>query len=161
MAINRQAIVERVMEGNAVVASQFLPPGGAGTSPNVKPTPYDPAKAKALLAEAGYPNGFRLTVHGPNDRIVNDAKIVQVLAQMFARIGVETKVEVMPWSVYSTKSTGARIRSGAGFLGRQHRRNLEPAAGADRDLQSECGDRRQQFRALFQSRRSTPSSRPP
>ena len=104
MAINRQAIVERVMEGNALVASQFLPPGGAGTSANVKPTPYDPAKAKALLAEAGYPNGFRLTVHGPNDRIVNDAKIVQVLAQMFARIGVETKVEVMPWSVYSTKS---------------------------------------------------------
>jgi peptide/nickel transport system substrate-binding protein len=105
MAINRQAIVERVMEGNAVVASQFLPPGGAGTSPNVKPIAYDPAKAKALLAEAGYPKGFRLTIHGPNDRIVNDAKIVQVLAQMFARIGVETKVDVMPWSVYSTRGT--------------------------------------------------------
>ncbi|WP_342364351.1 ABC transporter substrate-binding protein [Terrarubrum flagellatum] len=105
MAINRQAIVERVMENNAVAASQFLPPGAPGTSPNVKPAPYDPVKAKALLAEAGYPQGFKLTIHGPNDRIVNDAKIVQVIAQMFTRIGVETKVEVMPWSVYSTKST--------------------------------------------------------
>lgn len=104
MAINRQAIVERVMEGNAVAASQFLPPGAPGTSPNVKPVAFDPAKAKALLAEAGYPSGFRLTIHGPNDRIVNDAKIVQVIAQMFTRIGVETKVEVMPWSVYANKS---------------------------------------------------------
>jgi peptide/nickel transport system substrate-binding protein len=117
MAINRQAIVERVMEGNAVVASQFLRPGGAGTSPNIKPVPYDAAKAKALLAEAGYPNGFRLTVHGPNDRIVNDAKIVQVLAQMFARIGVETKVEVMPWSVYSTKSQAHEFAVALGSWG--------------------------------------------
>jgi peptide/nickel transport system substrate-binding protein len=104
MAINRQALVDRVMEGNAVASSQFLPPGQPGTSPNVKPTPYDPNKAKALLAEAGYPQGFRLTVHGPNDRIVNDDKIVQAVAQMFTRIGLDTRVEVMPWSVYSTKN---------------------------------------------------------
>ena len=117
MAINRQAIVERVMEGNAVAASQFLPPGGAGTSPNVKPIAYDPAKAKALLAEAGYPNGFRLTIHGPNDRIVNDAKIVQVLAQMFTRIGIETKVEVMPWAVYSTKGNAHEFAVSLGSWG--------------------------------------------
>jgi peptide/nickel transport system substrate-binding protein len=104
IAINRQAIVDRVMEGNAIAASQFLPPGAPGTSPDVKPAPYDPNKAKAMLAEAGYPKGFRLTIHGPNDRIVNDSKIVQAAAQMFARIGIETRVEVMPWSVYSNKN---------------------------------------------------------
>jgi peptide/nickel transport system substrate-binding protein len=104
MAINRQAIVERVMEGNALAAVQFLPAGGAGTSPRLQPTPFDAAKAVALLAEAGYPKGFRLTIHGPNDRIVNDAKLVQAIAQMFTRIGIDARVEVMPWSVYSTRN---------------------------------------------------------
>jgi peptide/nickel transport system substrate-binding protein len=65
--------------------------------------PYDPAAAKALLAEAGYPDGLKVTVHGPNDRFQNDDKIVQAIGQMFARIGVDAKVEVMPWSVYANR----------------------------------------------------------
>jgi peptide/nickel transport system substrate-binding protein len=104
MAINRQAIVERVMESNAIAATQFLPVGGAGTSPRLRPVPFDAVRASALLAEAGYPKGFRLTIHGPNDRIVNDARIVQAVAQMFARIGIDARVEVMPWSAYSTRA---------------------------------------------------------
>ncbi|MDJ0390757.1 ABC transporter substrate-binding protein [Roseomonas sp. E05] len=105
MAISREALAERVMEGNAVIASQFLPKGGAGTSDKVDVVPYDVAKAKALLAEAGYPDGFRLTVHGPNDRYINDAKIVQAVAQMFTRIGLQTRAEVMPWTVYSKQNS--------------------------------------------------------
>jgi peptide/nickel transport system substrate-binding protein len=101
--INRQAIVERVMSGQATVAAQWLPAGAPGTSDKLSPTAYDPSKAKALLAEAGYPDGFKLTIHGPNDRYINDAKIVQGIAQMLTRIGIETTVEVLPWSVYSTK----------------------------------------------------------
>ncbi|MFC0407175.1 ABC transporter substrate-binding protein [Roseomonas elaeocarpi] len=104
MAINRQALVERVMEGDGVIAGQFLPEGAPGTSPTVKPTRYDPARAKALLAEAGYPDGFRMTVHGPNDRYINDAKLVQAVAQMFTRVGIDTQAEVMPWSVFSTRN---------------------------------------------------------
>lgn len=105
MAINRQALVERVMLGDAVPAGQFLPKGAPGTAPGLDPAAYDPNKAKALLAEAGYPQGFRLTLHGPNDRIINDARIVQALAQMFTRVGVDTRVEVMPWSVYANRSS--------------------------------------------------------
>ena len=81
----------------------------------------------ALLKEAGYPDGFRLTLHGPNDRYVNDAKIVQAVAQMFTRIGVETTVDVMPWSVYANKS--GRFQRLPVLLGRQHRGDLEPALG--------------------------------
>lgn len=103
MAINREAMVERVMERQAVMASQFLPTGSPGTSPNVKPALYDPNRARALLSEAGYPQGLRVTIHGPNDRFINDDKIVQGIAQMFARIGVESRVEVMPWSVYANR----------------------------------------------------------
>lgn len=97
MAINRPAIVERVMENAAIAAGQLLPPGSYSYVPGLNPTPFDPQKAKALLAEAGYPNGFRLTLHGPNDRYVNDAKIIQAVGQMWTRIGVQTQVDGITW----------------------------------------------------------------
>jgi peptide/nickel transport system substrate-binding protein len=107
LAINQQALHERVMEGKSVIASQFLPNGRFGTSDALKPSPYDPDRARALLKEAGYPNGFRLTVLGPNDRFINDAKIVQAVAQFLTRIGIQTQAEAGPWSVY-TKRTAQR-----------------------------------------------------
>jgi peptide/nickel transport system substrate-binding protein len=107
MAINRQAIVTRVMKNEAEIAAQYLPDGYPGTSPDIKPATYDPRKAKALLAAAGYPNGFRVTLHGPNGRYVNDSKIVQAIAQMLARIGIATTVEVKPWAVYISKASHA------------------------------------------------------
>lgn len=100
MSINRDAIVSRVMEGVAIPAGQLLPPGFFGTSENLKPMPYDPAMAKKLLAEAGYADGFGLTIHGPNDRYINDAKIAQAIGQMLTRVGIKTQVETMPKSVY-------------------------------------------------------------
>ncbi|AHF75784.1 Putative substrate-binding component of ABC transporter [Sodalis praecaptivus] len=109
LAINRAGIVKQVMDGNAQPAAQFLPNGAPGTSPDIQVDSYDPAAAKALLAEAGYPEGFQLTLHGSNDRYINDAKIVQAIAQMFSRIGVKTQVDVMPWSVYSGHSSKAEF----------------------------------------------------
>ena len=78
----------------------MLPPGFCGTSENLKPVAYDPARAKALLAEAGYPNGFGLTVHGPNDRYINDAKIAQAIGHMLTRIGITTQLEPLPHRAY-------------------------------------------------------------
>ena len=111
LAINRQGLVERVMEGDAVIASQFLPKGGPGTSPALDPPPFDPNRARALLAEAGYPRGFRLILQGPNDRYVNDSKIVQAVAQMFTRVGIETRAEVMPWSTYAGRNNARTEQS--------------------------------------------------
>lgn len=99
-AINRPAIVERVMEGVAIEAGQLLPEGFFGVSPNLKPVAYDPDGAKALMAEAGFADGFELTIHGPNDRYINDAKIAEAIGQMTSRIGIKTSVETMPRSVY-------------------------------------------------------------
>jgi peptide/nickel transport system substrate-binding protein len=100
MAINRDLIIERVMEGIAVKAGQLLPDGFFGVSDKLKPDNYDPKAAKALLAEAGYPNGFQTTLHGPNDRYINDAKIVEAVAQMLSRIGIMTTPDTMPKSVF-------------------------------------------------------------
>lgn len=104
-AINRDAIVDRIMEKRAIAAAQLLPDGFFGTSKKLKPEKYDPEGAKKLLADAGYPNGFAMTLHGPNNRYINDEKIAQTLAQMFTRIGLDTKVETMPASVYFTRAT--------------------------------------------------------
>ena len=105
MAINRDAIVDRVMEKKAVAAAQLLPDFFYGTSKKLKPVKFDPEGAKKLLAEAGYPNGFAMTLHGPNNRYINDANIVQAIAQMYSRIGIDAKVETMPSAVYFTRAT--------------------------------------------------------
>jgi peptide/nickel transport system substrate-binding protein len=65
---------------------------------------YDPNQAKRLLAEAGFPNGFRMTLHTPNDRYPNDARTAQAVAQMWTRIGVRTTVEAVPWAAYSVRA---------------------------------------------------------
>jgi peptide/nickel transport system substrate-binding protein len=104
-AINRQALVERVMEGAAVVTGQLMPEGMFGYTPALKPEPYDLDGARKLLAEAGYPDGFALTLHAPNDRYVNDEQIAQAIAQLLSRAGIATRVEAMPSSVYFTRAS--------------------------------------------------------
>jgi peptide/nickel transport system substrate-binding protein len=103
-SINRQAIAERVMEGLAMPAANVVSPSVFGHNPAVKPEPYDPEGAKKLLAEAGYPDGFSVTIATPNNRYINDEQVAQTVAQMFARAGVMTKVEAMPLSAYFGKA---------------------------------------------------------
>mgnify|MGYP005837965163 CR=1 FL=1 len=100
LALNRQAIVDRVMEGAATVASNLLPTGTPGTSANLPVVQQDVARARALLAEAGYPNGFQLTIHATNDRYPNDEKVAQAIAQFWTRIGVRTEVATLPNAAY-------------------------------------------------------------
>jgi peptide/nickel transport system substrate-binding protein len=104
MSINRAALAERVMEGTAQPTGQWLPEGTFGYNPEVKAPAFDPEGAKKLLAEAGYPQGFRMTLHSPNDRYPNDAKAAQAVAQMFTRIGIRTEVEAAPWASFSLRS---------------------------------------------------------
>lgn len=103
-SINRKALVDRTMEGLAVPASNIVAPGLLGYNDALKVEAYDPEGAKKLLAEAGYPNGFALTLHGPNDRYINDAQVVQTVAQFLNRIGIQTKVVTLPLSVYFSKA---------------------------------------------------------
>ncbi len=104
-AINRPAMVERVMEGEAVPASQLLPDSYPGTSKNLKPVALDVAGARKLLSEAGYPNGFKMVMHGPNGRYTNDTKIIEAAAQMFARIGIEASVETLPPAPFFSRAS--------------------------------------------------------
>ncbi len=106
-AINRQALVDRVMEGDARPASQFLDASFFGASATLGAPAYDPAMARRLLAEAGLPNGFRLKLHGPQGRYANDTKLIEAIAQMFTRIGVQAEIETLPPAIFFSRgSTG-------------------------------------------------------
>ena len=99
-AINRQAIVERIMGGVAEPAAQLLPSQFFGSNPDLEVVAYDFEGAKKLLVEAGYPDGFELTLGTPNDRYINDAQAAQAVAQMWARLGVRTNVEASTATVF-------------------------------------------------------------
>ncbi len=100
LAIDRNTIGQRIMDGLATPAAQFLPDGMFGTIPGLPVLPYDPPRARALLAEAGYPNGFAMTLHATNNRYINDARVAQALAAYLTRIGVRTEVDAMSSNVY-------------------------------------------------------------
>lgn len=100
LAIDRHAIVNYLLDGAGEPASQILPGMFEGTNTSIKPEATNADHARALLAQAGYPDGFRLTLHSPSDRYPNDAKVAQAIAQMWWRIGVITKVETMTRNVF-------------------------------------------------------------
>jgi peptide/nickel transport system substrate-binding protein len=96
-AIDIQAIHRTTMRGQSVVTGTFFPPqvNGHVQAEDVR-LPYDQARARALLAEAGYPNGFEITLDCPNNRYINDEQICQAIAAMWSRIGVRTSVKAQP-----------------------------------------------------------------
>ncbi|WP_235907789.1 ABC transporter substrate-binding protein [Siccirubricoccus phaeus] len=104
IAIDRAAITERIMEGSAIPSGQFLPEGAFGYLPGLAAPRADAEAAKKLLAEAGFPNGFRLTLSGPNDRYPNDARIIQAIGQMWTRAGIRTTVEAQPWTSFVARA---------------------------------------------------------
>jgi peptide/nickel transport system substrate-binding protein len=116
-SINRQAIVERLFEGSAIPAGGFLPDSFFGASPRLRPDAFDPEGARRLLAEAGYPNGFALTIHGPNDRYPNDDKVLQAIGPMFNRVGIDTKVQALPWATFATQASAPHYAYSVALLG--------------------------------------------
>ncbi|WP_202814428.1 ABC transporter substrate-binding protein [Falsirhodobacter sp. alg1] len=102
LSINRDAIAERIMGGYAEPAGELLPPPMFGTSGRAV-DPYDPERAKELLAEAGYPDGFTLNLGTPNDRYINDEQVAQAVAQMMARIGINTTVDATTASQFFSR----------------------------------------------------------
>jgi peptide/nickel transport system substrate-binding protein len=107
-AINRAALATRAMEGGAEPAGQIAPPGFIGHDPTLGIPAYDPPLARKLLAEAGYPQGFGLTLQCTSDRFAGDARTCQAIGQMLGTIGIKTNVETLPTSVFFR-------RAGTGF----------------------------------------------
>jgi peptide/nickel transport system substrate-binding protein len=103
-ALNRRALAERIMEGGATATGQMAPEGFIGHDPGIEVPKYDPALARRLLAEAGYPNGFTLNLQCTAERFAGDVKTCQAVGQMLTAIGIEAKVETLPISIYFRRS---------------------------------------------------------
>ena len=106
LAIDTRLLVKHILTDAAEVADQLVPEGIFGHSSAIKPVIADPEKARALLKAAGYPEGFRITLHSPNDRFIRDSAVAQAVAQMLTRVGIKTEVETMPSSVFYKRVTG-------------------------------------------------------
>jgi peptide/nickel transport system substrate-binding protein len=95
MAVNRAAIIDVLLQGATVPANQ--PAGRAvfGHNPDLPAYPYDPERARALLAAAGYPNGFAFTLETSGTGAAAIAVYQQVAADLRA-IGVEMEIKLLP-----------------------------------------------------------------
>ncbi|MPR10543.1 ABC transporter substrate-binding protein [Microvirga tunisiensis] len=101
--VNRQLIVDRILDDAGEAAGQIVPDGIGGADPSLKAPAADPEGAKKLLADAGYPQGFGLTLHTSNDRFPGDAESAQAIGQMFARGGIKVNgVVAQPYNVYAS-----------------------------------------------------------
>jgi peptide/nickel transport system substrate-binding protein len=102
-AIDIEAIRSRIMRGSALPTGGITPSILASNPEAEKRLPYDPNRAKQLLTDAGYPNGFEVTLDCPNNRYVNDEDICIAVASMLAKVGIQTKVTAMPRTTYFPK----------------------------------------------------------
>ena len=96
-AIDEDTIRDQVMHGLAIPTGMLIQPGINGYAPELATRlPFDPGAAKALLAAAGYPEGFAVTLDCPNDRYINDAAICRAVAAMLGKVGIRVTVAARP-----------------------------------------------------------------
>lgn len=106
-SIDRNAIQRVVMEGLSFPTNIITPPGVLGNTPELdKPVDLDIEGAKALMADAGYGDGFSIRLDCPNDRYINDEKICQAVVSMLAQIGVEVSLDAVPKAQHFPKARG-------------------------------------------------------
>jgi len=98
-AYDNNGVVDKVMKGFATAAGQNSPQGYQGYNPDLQPR-FDLEKAKELMKEAGYENGFECTMIAPNNRYVNDEKIAQAFVAMMSKIGINISLKTMPKAQY-------------------------------------------------------------
>jgi peptide/nickel transport system substrate-binding protein len=103
-AIDIQAIHRTIMRNQSVVTGTLFPEqvNGYAREEDVR-LPYDQARARALLTEAGYPNGFEITLDCSNNRYINDEQICQAIVAMWARVGIRARLNAMPLGPFFAK----------------------------------------------------------
>lgn len=114
-AVDKQAIVKGVLGGLAKAAGQGATPVAFGYHSKLKPYPYDPAKAKKLLAEAGYPNGLSFMAEVVTGSSPGDSEVYQKMAQDFAKVGVKVTLQKVIFPDWLGKYLGRKKWEGQAF----------------------------------------------
>ncbi len=115
-AVDKNAIVESVLKGSGVPMAANISPYHFGYDASLKPYPYDPAKAKKLLAEAGYGSGLKLTVNTSSGRFLLDKEVAEAIAGMLTAVGIEVDFKVLEWGTYVQSIIGKKLQD-IGFIG--------------------------------------------
>jgi peptide/nickel transport system substrate-binding protein len=102
-AIDIEAIRTQVMRGQSRPTGSMVPSESASPKELEPRLGFDPARARQLLAEAGYPEGFEVTLDCPNNRYVNDERICTALTAMFARVGIRARLNALPRAQFFQK----------------------------------------------------------
>lgn len=106
-AVDKDNITENILSDYTAAYSSYVNP--ANNNPELEPYPYDPEKAKALLAEAGYPDGFKLTIMSPSSRYGLDKEITQQLAADLGDVGIETNVQYLELGVFLERNDAKKL----------------------------------------------------
>ncbi len=115
-AVDRKAIIDNILKGSGIPMAVNLTPLHFGYDPSLKPYPYDPAKAKKLLAEAGHATGLKLVFNSPSGRYILDKEVSQAIAGMFNAVRIQTDMRVHEWGTYTQMLTGKKLPD-LGFIG--------------------------------------------
>ena len=132
-AIDRQLLIDRVLSGAAVPASQMLPAGNFGHNPEIAVDAYDPERARQLLAEAGYPEGFSPQMWVAEERVSEARRVGPAVAAMLSQVGIGAGVEVLPYAVWRP---AAREGDYSLFMN-SYRSSIPDASGALRAIFSD------------------------
>jgi peptide/nickel transport system substrate-binding protein len=100
-AVDKKSLIKNILMGSGEELATPLVPGMFGFDPAIQPYPYDPEKAKKLLAEAGFPNGFETEFDTGSGRYLMDKQVAEAVVGMLAKVGVKVKLNVLEWGKYT------------------------------------------------------------
>lgn len=101
-AIDRERIIKHILEGNAFPLSGLLSPQVFGYEPGAKAFNFDPDKAKQLLSEAGFANGFEIDYYSPTGRYPKDREVALVIVEQLAKVGIKANLKTPEWAIFNT-----------------------------------------------------------
>lgn len=116
-AVDVQGIVDGLLSGNGLVMSQALSQMDFGYDENLSPYGYDPVKAKALLSEAGYPDGFKLTFTTSSGRYTMDKEVAEAVKSQLESIGLQVELKVLEWGVYVDQIMSRKLETDLWLIG--------------------------------------------
>lgn len=116
-ATNVPEIVEFLFAGNALQIAVPLAFGTFGLDETIEPYPYDPDRARALLAEAGYPDGISFAMDAPTGRYAQDREVAEALAGQWAQVGINVQVNINAWADQLAKYRDGAALVEAHFMG--------------------------------------------
>ena len=125
-AVNTQELIDTLLQGAGKPVVGQLVPGVPGHNPDLQPYTYDPEKARSLLADAGYANGFPLTIHAPSGRYAQDIQLAEAVAGYLQEVGIQAQAEPIEWGRLIGGLSGNPMLDGMYMIGNSQY-DLDPA----------------------------------